>query len=157
MDSLSESHSAGAYAFIQCDQFSRPKVFQPSLIAEESIVTSSSTNSILSSDSERTASIKFICDETDHPERDAFLVDTADALNFATEVMLSKKRSSAGLELSETYLESESFVDEILPTFEVTSSSSSYNPYSLTSSSNEGSCCKSTVIQIIIAITTQLV
>jgi hypothetical protein len=139
MNSVSESHSAGAYAFIQCDQFSRPKVFQPSLIAEESIETSSSTNSLLSTDSVRTASVKFIFDEVDHPERDAFLVDTADAMNFAAEVVLSRKRSSCGLELTETYLESENFVDEILPTFEVTNSSS-YKPYSLISSCDGGTC-----------------
>jgi hypothetical protein len=136
MNSLSESHSAGAYAFIQCDQFSRPKVFQSSLVAEESLETSSSTNSLLSSDSVRMASVKFICDENDRPERDAFLVDTADAMNFATEVMLSKKRSSGCLELTETYLESENFVDEI---FEVTSSSS-YKPHSLISSCDGGNC-----------------
>ena len=139
MNSVSESHSAGAYAFIQCDQFSRPKVFQSSLVAEESIETSSSTNSLFSSDSVRTASVKFICEEIDRPERDAFLVDTADAMNFVAEVMLLKKRSSAGLELPETYLGPENFVDEILPTFEVTNSSS-YKPYSLISSCDGGTC-----------------
>lgn len=147
MDSVSESHGAGVYAFIQCDQFSRPKVFLSSLIAEESIEASSSTNSILSDDSVRTASIKFISDEVDHPVSDAFLVDTADAMDFAAEVMLSKKRSSCGLELSETFLESENFVDKILPTFDVTSSSS-YKPYSKISSCDGGNYYKSTLIHI---------
>ena len=128
MDSVSQSNDAVVYAFVQHDQFDRPKVFQSSQITEVSTEASSSANRGT-----------FSCDGTDHPERDIFIVDTVDAINYATAAMHSRKRSNGSLELSEAYLESGTFVDEMLPRFDVTSPSS-YNPYSLISSCDDGKC-----------------
>ena len=116
MDSIAESCEADTYAFEQRDRFNRPNIFQPS---DEKPY--------------------FLRDESDHSDRDVYLVDTVDALNFTTEAMQSKKRSSGSLELPEACLESEISVDETSPRFDVTTS---YNPYSLSSSCDGGNSCR---------------
>ena len=126
MESASESHDTLAHTIAKLGQFNRPKIFQSSQFAGESSEASSSTNSIA-----------FSSDDTDHSQRDAVSFDTVDAMNFSGTVMQSKKRSSGSLELPEAYLESDNFVDELSPRFDV-NSSSSYNSYSLISSRDRG-------------------
>ena len=126
MESVSESHSILAHTIAQHGQFNRPKIFQSSHFGGESSEASTLTNSIA-----------FSSDDTDHLQRVAVSFDTVDAMNFSGAAMQSKKRSSGSLELPEAYLESDNFVDELSPRFDV-NSTSSYSSFSLISSRDGG-------------------